>query len=319
MDVSLKIRGVFTTALTKLFLEKGFKIIYPSKIIADRFRYERNIITNSWRIPDVSIKDLQRGQSIYIRGEPKKIKLIIHILKRAFFDVICRRVSYKEYEVEFPYFAKLELDRLRHSVVPTLLGHHLLRSVASECLSIVEEEILSKYPEKRLEMSRMLKQFFIYDTYYEGKKIAIEHVKIDGKLINLSEGEIIHFDQDSKELLLKRSRFYGRSRYDGLNIIKKKGDYAITRVKEGLWFYLHCYFRSDGSIIGFYYNINTPIEFYPHKIRYIDLEVDVIKWSDGEVAIIDEQDLIRRYRSGYLTEALKEKAFLTAEAIKRIL
>jgi len=30
------------------------------------------------------------------------------------------------------------------------------------------------------------------------------------------------------------------------------------------------------------------VEFYPDKIRYIDLEIDVVRWPDGKGRVIEE-------------------------------
>ncbi len=165
-------------------------------------------------------------------------------------------------------------------------------------------------------MSEDLEKRLIWDGYSLGKKIAIEHVKLDGEILYLSEGELIEADFKERKLVLKRRKFKGRSKYDGLNVEKREGDYAITEVKEGDWFYRHTYLRGDGELIGWYFNVNTPVEFYPDRIRYVDLEVDVIARPGGEVEVIDESILERQVQAGFLSERLRERASQVAYELR---
>jgi predicted RNA-binding protein associated with RNAse of E/G family len=93
-----------------------------------------------------------------------------------------------------------------------------------------------------------------------------------------------------------------------LGIDKREGDYAVSEVQEGLWYYRHTYFRKDGTLIGRYVNINTPVEFYPDRIRYVDLEIDVVQMPDGQVIVTDEEDLEKQFEAGTLGKELKERA-----------
>ena len=124
----------------------------------------------------------------------------------------------------------------------------------------------------------------------------------------MSEGEILEKDFGQKKLVLRRSRFKGRSKYDGLGIEKREGDYAVSEIQESLWYYRHTYFRNDGTLIGRYININTPVEFYPDRIRYVDLEIDVVQMPDGRVFVTDEEDLEEQYKAGRLSKGLVEAA-----------
>jgi len=141
-------------------------------------------------------------------------------------------------------------------------------------------------------------------------------VKLDGRVISLSEGELLQIDPGEKRLILQRKRFKGRGKYDGLNIHKEAGDYAITQVKQGDWFYVHNYFRRDGQLIGTYYNINTLVEFYPDRLRYVDLEIDVVCWPDGKIRIIDKEGLNRHWEAGYVSKTLKQRAEAAANEVK---
>jgi protein associated with RNAse G/E len=318
MDIHLKIRGIYTTALTKFFVGKGLTIVSPSEVIQSRFGDNKKIDPD--RPVDVSIDDLDSGQGILLGGHPEPLDAVIQLITVGFRDAICRKratdAHHAVIEVEFPYLAKTQLDELRGRVLPTLFNHHRLRIIASEYVDLIEKKELAYHPEKRETVSQDVEKRLIWDVYTVGKELQIDHVKLDGRVISLSAGEILRIDTGEKRLILKRKRFKGRGKYDGLNIAKEAGDYAITQVKQGDWFYTHNYFRRDGQLIGTYYNINTLVEFYPDRLRYVDLEIDVVCWPDGKIQIIDEEGLNRHWEAGYLSKALKERAERTANGVK---
>jgi protein associated with RNAse G/E len=179
-------------------------------------------------------------------------------------------------------------------------------------VDLMEKKELSNHPERRKAVSENLEKRLVWDTYAPGKEIGLVHVKLDGQILSLSEGEVLQANFNKRRLILKRSKFKGRSAYDGLDVPKQEGDYAITEVKEGDWFYKHTYLRKNGEIIGWYYNINTPVEFYPEEIRYVDLDIDVVGRPDGKAEVKDEAILEKQFESGHLSANLKDLALKTA-------
>ena len=119
---------------------------------------------------------------------------------------------------------------------------------------------------------------------------------------------ILEADPGQGMLVLERTRFKGRGSYDGLGNDKDIGDYAISTVLEGVWRYHHDYCRLSGEFIGRYVNINTPVEFCPDRIRYIDLEVDVEVWPDGSVQCLDQEELDTLHEAGLITSRLLLRA-----------
>lgn len=320
MEVTLKIRGIYTTALTKFFLDNGVTIVEPSRPIMDRFG---NYSKFEFGKPiGVEIKDMEGGQGIVLTGDSEQLTHLTELIREAFFDAICRKRG-KDHpncvEIEFPYLTKSDLDESRNWVVPTILNHHRLRLIDSDYVDDVETQDLLIHPNRRESISQNVAKRLIWNRLKKGKKIDIDHVKSNGQVISLSAGEIIGLNPEQGKLTLKRITFKGRAKYDGLNLPKKEGDYAISELREGNWFYRHAYFHRGGRLIGEYYNINTLIELYPDKIRYVDLEIDVVRWPDGRVAIIDEEHLNRQFELGYLSQGLKETALKTAYELKRLL
>lgn len=319
MEIGLKIRGIYATALTKFFIEHNLTIVSPSRVVKERFKDYKKFQDHKIDFPHiVEITDLEDKQGILLRGEPVQRDFVLKLFRERFFDLICRMRSYGQFdfiEVEFPYLAKSALDELRSTVVPTVPNHHRLKIIASEYVDLMEKVQLTHHPEKRETVGKDLEKRLIWGQLEKGKEVAIEHVKLDGKVISLTEGEIIEINPVEKRLILQR-RFKGGGEYDGLDLPIRDGDYAITELREGEWFYRHIYYRQDSSLIGEYYNINTPIEFYPDKIRYHDIEVDVVRWPDGRVKIIDTKKIDRFLESHCISKELADRAIMIAEEIK---
>jgi len=309
----LRIRGIYATALPRFFLDRGFKVALPSESIAGRF--DGSPAFDVFQAPDVQILDLDSKQGILALGEEEALEELLAQVKESFFDVVTRRKAKDVLEIEFPLLSKSRLDEVRKTVLPTLPLHHRLKIIASDQVDAVERILLPHHPELGESMSRDMERELIWDRYERGREIAIEHVKPEGRVLNLSEGDVVEADFAGKRLVLKRSGFKGRDKYDGLGIPKQEGDYAVSEIREGDWYYRHTYFRAQGERIGCYYNINTPVEFYPDRIRYVDLEIDVVQFQNGMVEMVDEVELGKRFEQGYISAALRKKAICEASGL----
>lgn len=83
-----KVRGIYTTALTKLLLENGFQIVQPSQTIKTRFGIPDNIEPS-----DLKIKDRHDLQGVVALGTPEAIKALHAILHSSLEDAIIRKWS----------------------------------------------------------------------------------------------------------------------------------------------------------------------------------------------------------------------------------
>ncbi|MFQ6066070.1 MAG: DUF402 domain-containing protein [bacterium] len=316
--VNVKVRGIYSTALTKIFTDSGFFIVQPSADICRRF----NLQNPRYYPVGVTIKDKEDKQGVTLQGDAEPSELIIKAMKNYLPDMIVKQTSLEpenetqvsstlaSWEVEFPYLSKSCLDQLRASIIPTVRNHHRFRIFASQYLDLMERE-LTKSPYRQHEIEKMLHEKLLFDYFQKGSFLEIEHVRPDFELINLCRGEITEFDPEKTGVKIKRK--FKEGRYDGLDIPIEPGDYAITEAKEGDWILRHAYYSSHGSLKGIFYNINTPIEFYPGRIRYIDLHLDVVKWPDQTIKIVDKEKLDFSVQSGWVDQRLADKAIQIAE------
>ena len=81
-----KVRGIYTTALTKLLLENNFQIVQPSAKIRERFN-----LKDLFDPPDINIKDRYDLQGIHVMGTAEAVHRFTEILHSNFEDVITRK------------------------------------------------------------------------------------------------------------------------------------------------------------------------------------------------------------------------------------
>jgi len=313
----LKVRGIYATALTRLVLDMGYGIAEPSREICRRFGIGENEIP-----PDLAIEDREDMQGVRILGSREAGEELIRRLWEVLLDMVVRRGSTcgdsggsgrgsAAWEIEFPGASKAALDGLRDRVLPTMMHHHRLRIIASDYLDLFEGEIARK-PQKKRKLEREFLERFLYGPMRKQGLVCLEHVKPEGEVLRLGQGEVLSLEGSR---ILVRRRFH-RGRYDGLDMPIEPGDYGLTETEEGNWSVRHRYFGRGGRPKGEYLNVNTPVEFYPDRIRYVDLHVDVVKRGQGEPRIIDREDLAAITRKRLISSRLEGKAL---EVSRRLL
>jgi hypothetical protein len=213
-------------------------------------------------------------------------------------------------DVEFPYFSKKGMDKLRASATPTLDGHHFYKSCGGKVSSALEmAERLLEEGKARDNVEKSFREQILYEFPEEDSVVDVEHVKLSGILFHLGQATIEALN--GKELKFKRT-IRSDGFYDGLGVKKEAGDVALSKTKIGEWHVTTKYFSSNGKLKGTYINLNTPVEVYPHAIRYVDLEVDVCIKSNGAVQVLDVEKLEKALENGLISkrlfETVKEKA-----------
>ncbi|MBE0513071.1 DUF402 domain-containing protein [Candidatus Bathyarchaeota archaeon] len=325
----MKIRGIYATALTKLLLDyknilgnqtsfelldNGFALVQPSATVRERFELKEND-----EFPDLEVYDRQDKQGVQASGTAEAVNAFTSILLSCLDDVVVRKgeapaailEGSRYVDVEFPALSKKKLDEIRGSVTPTLDGHHYYKACGVNISSALDmaEKLLEKGG-SREEVEKLLKQTIRAKYPIVGSLIEIEHVKLHGEVFNLGKAVIEAFNHP-KSLIRFRRVFKKKGTYDGLKTEKAPGDYAVTEAKIGEWHFKTRYFAKDGRYKGTYINLNTPIELYPHGIRYVDLEVDVCVWPNGRVKKLDEKKLKEATAEGIiaprLARTVKEK------------
>jgi hypothetical protein len=316
MPPRLKIRGIYSTALTKFALDSGFEVVDPSAKVRERFAQE---FTNDSY--DIFIHDREDLQGIVLKGEADRLCQVLTKMQRDFVDALI--VSFQTEEeneinavadLELPGFSKGILDTIRATVLPTIRHHHRLKLIDSDLLDSAESE-LAKSTVNKAELERSIMRQTVLDPLEKSGMAMLEHVRPSGKQMRPREGTIQKLGEH--KVVFKRS--FSPGRYDGLNLLIRKGDYGLTEIRDGDWYVKHSYFSSEHLLIGEYFNINTPVELYPYGARYVDLEVDVICRAGEKAFEIDREKLGLLVQRGCINAELESRALHVADKILRTL
>lgn len=314
MTTRIKIRGIYSTALTKLVLDWGYAVSEPSPAIRDRFGLEPD-----GEAPHLEVMDREDLQGIHVMGRPEGVYQFLAFLQERLPDVILTGFTEEEdpadtarAQLEFPGGTKDALDRLRVYVTPTVEHHHRFKIIDARSLEHMEEE-LGRRPEQREILSRRLFSELILTPLQKSGIVRLEHVRPSGKPMRPREGVLV----EVREEMIVFRRSFSSGRYDGLDIPIEPGDFGLTEIRDGSWYIRHSYFRKDGRLLGEYYNINTPVELYPYGARYLDLEVDVIRRNGEPPFVTDREKLALLAREGIIGSSLQTKAIFVSEQILR--
>jgi hypothetical protein len=207
-------------------------------------------------------------------------------------------------DLEFPGYSKRRLDEIRASVTPTIRGHHRYKACGGNIASAVEmaEKLLAK-SESQGGVEELLRRTIGASFPAEGSEIEVNHVKLNGSHFHLGTAVVEKFDEDKGFMSLRRPVKSG-GLYDGLKVEKSPGDYAITEVRFEEWYLVTRYFSREGILKGTYVNLNTPVELYPDHLRYVDLEVDICIWPNGEIRVLDTKYLEEAVAEGLINTGL---------------
>ena len=148
-----------------------------------------------------------------------------------------------------------------------------------------------------------------------GAPVRIEHRKPWKRTVT-SVGKVASYRDG---LLTIARTFAPGGRYDSLGDKMLPGDHGTVEVVEGGWVLRRTYRRADGRLIGELYNIQTPAEFAPGVVCYTHLEVDVARFADGRVQVVDEQDLAVVVRAGAISRELADSALAIAQHLADVL
>jgi hypothetical protein len=207
-------------------------------------------------------------------------------------------------DVEFPYFSKKSLDKLRGSAAQTLEGHHFYKCCEGNVSAALEmAETLLERGQDRADVEESFRKQMVSEFPEAGFILDIEHVKLSGLVFHLGQARVE--SSDTEKIIYSRV-IRSAGFYDGLGVKKEAGDKAESHAKIGEWYIATKYFSQNGDWKGTYINLNTPIEIYPKAIRYIDLEIDVCIGSDSTTKVLDAEKLEQALENGYVSRKLFE-------------
>ncbi|MFN0073407.1 MAG: DUF402 domain-containing protein [Chloroflexota bacterium] len=302
-----RIRGIYATALTRLCAEQGAPIANPSPIIESRLR-----LAPTQQAAAVQIADRRDRQGVTLDGAETVVAALIDVLQTTFPRAVVRPEydGRRYWSVEFPASVKDELDLIRREVLPTVYQHHHLKTIDSRAVDVAEAD-LEASPDQLDAVSTWLRAQMVERHFISNERIVVEHVKPAGQWYDLG-GHLASFD--GRYLQLNR-RFSPGGLYDSLDVPRLQGDYGRLDIEVGSGICVRRYFRANGLHLGDLYNLATEAELYPGRVRYIDLELDVLHMPGEAPRIVDEDDLERAHRRGFLSDTLVKDAWKLAQQV----
>lgn len=230
-------------------------------------------------------------------------------------------------DIEFPSEVKETLDKTRAKIEPTIKKHHFYKSAGYASLVDFAEMIIEDKPDQLSYITSKLEKTILRDMPRQDDPINIEHVKLDGRNIILVRGRVI--DVAPNMIVIRRQFRYTDRKLkltqeypEKVQVPRGEGDYAITKAIAGSSTLVTDYYSRTGQLKGTYVNINTGVEIYPSignapsRVRYVDLEIDIISLPKrGDVRIIDQHLLKRAVQRGFITEEMANMAQKQAETI----
>ena len=302
----VKLRGIYATGLSKLFLDHGLLIVEPSIEIKERLG-----IDYIEQEPDVFIEDKRIKHTVFLEGDSAAVYQVQNIIANNLEESVFFKKVEGVVEVDFPISMKKRLDDLRGKILPTLINHHYYKAFGGDVSSALDmAEKLINRGESRDITKELFQKIVAQNIPSEGMIVNIEHVKLNGEVINLGKASIRVIDDDFLEF---EREIKGNGDYDGLGVSKNNGDIAVSKIFNSEYYIETRYYSKYGNLKGTYININTPVEIYSSYLRYIDLDLDVIIWPDGHGEIIDESKLKDAESRGVITKSFANKIRNLAE------
>ncbi len=114
MIFKAKIRGIYSTALTKLLLDNNFEIVQPSLPIRERFKLDQNT-----KSPDIDIQDRRNRQGIHVAGKSEALEALKSIFQKHLVDTILRK---QPFAINGIYKGILKKDKKQERFVSVDIG-----------------------------------------------------------------------------------------------------------------------------------------------------------------------------------------------------
>ena len=221
--------------------------------------------------------------------------------------------------VWFGRASRESLDGHRRAVTATMPGHHRIKAGSRRASAGVDFAEALLDTAEGFDADADFPFGVVTDQFgpSAGDRVRLAHGKPDGRCFSLGRATVTDCDPDGSVRLEREVSSSGT--YDGLGTRREPGDTAVTKVREGRWWYPTTYRGADGQSKGTYVNVCTPVEVFPDAVRYVDLHVDVVQRPDGSVERVDDDELDDAVAAGHVTSALADRARSVASAVVRAL
>jgi len=134
LTVKARVRGIYSTAITKMLLENGFEIVQPSLTIRKRFKLDEN--TES---PNVDIYDRRNRQGVHVIGTAESLEALKTLFLHVSVDVgsVVGKLPSNEINPDSDNVI-VQIRRKQASIKEPLFSTKI--SIPGECAVLIPEE-----------------------------------------------------------------------------------------------------------------------------------------------------------------------------------
>ncbi len=254
--------------------------------------------------------DLKDWGILWVQGAETKDEAV---LKQELADLMQREKEITEkfnacnepatiYEGVAKYFTlfgkedKLKLDKIRKSVMPTIMNHHILKAAGYTILTDFAENIMDHGSDT--EMTRKIDETLLRYGPAKNKMYRLAFTRLNGtsyKVDGMLEDVVVE-DGEVKSLKVTNRNDWGEKTY----FIEADKDYMI--VKRG---------ESEDRVL------TLKPEIFPKFAKITTFDI-MAKKENGSVALSNEERIEKLYKRGEISRELQDKLKKTLEGISKL-
>ncbi|HLM01321.1 MAG TPA: DUF402 domain-containing protein [Pyrinomonadaceae bacterium] len=133
--------------------------------------------------------------------------------------------------------------------------------------------------------------------------ITINSRKFDGRIHRTWQAELL---EETAEFYLFVGEFVSEVKHPKLGVIRR-GTISYEYYWKNEWYNVFRFHDPGGDLRNFYCNVNRPPSFENGVLDYIDLEIDVLVWSDFSLEILDLDEYEETAREFNFSDEIKYK------------
>ena len=145
--------------------------------------------------------------------------------------------------------------------------------------------------------------------------LTVNAKKYDGRVRKIWKGGVLSQSDDSLVLVAK---FEETVEHNDLGCIKS-GTISFEHFWFDRWYNIFRFHKPDGELLAHYCNVAMPAVLEDDVLSYVDLDIDVIKWPDGRVDVLDRDDFEENtLKFGYTPNVIERAEQSLAELLALI-
>ncbi len=150
---------------------------------------------------------------------------------------------------------------------------------------------------------------------FENKNFTINSLKFDGKIHRSWKAEII---EETVDLIIFEGTFEKEIKHPHLGVIRPD-TISYEFYWKNRWYNIFRFHEPEGNLRNYYCNINQPPAIENNQLSYIDLDVDVLVWTDLSFEILDLDEFEENSKRFGYSKELREKVDKSLAEILRLI